>query len=137
MPGEPEYMPPNLPGNQRVYTQSTGNRIRVTSTGRRARRTEGGMIMRRRVAIGAAALAIGVGALAFAQDTQPIPGFGSGILKVSGTVDIGNTPLVLAHQAGEWKVVVANAPDVRVASLPAVSVAPPEFVRKGSRYEIT
>jgi hypothetical protein len=93
--------------------------------------------MRRRVAIQAAAVAIGVGVLAFAQETQPVPGFGSGILKVSGTVDIGNTPLVLAHQAGEWKVVVANAPDVRVASLPAVSVASPDFVLKGSRYEIT
>jgi hypothetical protein len=34
-------------------------------------------------------------------------------------------------------VVVANAPDVRVASLPAVSVASPDFVLKGSRYEIT
>jgi hypothetical protein len=93
--------------------------------------------MRRRVAIGAAAVAIGVSVLAFAQETQPIPGFGSGILKVAGTVDIGNTPLVLAHQAGEWKVIVASAPDVRVASLPAVSLASPDFVRKGSRYEIT
>ena len=102
--------------------------------------------MRIRVALGAAALTTVLGVLVFAQqETQKVPGFGSGIVKIEGTVDIANTPIVLAHQSGDWKVIVANAPDVRVAampdvrvaSMPSVSVAAPEFVTKGSRYSIT
>jgi hypothetical protein len=104
---------------------------------RRTRRIEGGKNMRMPAAIGAAALIIGVGVIALAQETQQLPGFGTGIVKVAGTVDIGNTPLVIAHQAGEWKMVVTNPVDVRVANTPTVSVASPDFVRKGSRYEIT
>jgi hypothetical protein len=93
--------------------------------------------MRMRAAIGAAALALGVGVIALAQETKPVPGFGTGIVKVEGTVEIGNMPLVLAHQAGEWKVIVTNPLDVRVANAPTVSVASPDFVQKGGRYEIT
>jgi hypothetical protein len=93
--------------------------------------------MSMRMAVGAALLTAGVGGFVFAQETQRLPGFGSGILKVEGTVDVGNTPLVLAHQSGEWKMVVANQPDVRVVNVAAVSIAPPDFVRKGGRYEVT
>lgn len=93
--------------------------------------------MRTRVALGAAALATILGVLAYAQETQKVPGFGTGIIKVEGTVDVGNMPLVLAHQSGEWKVTIANAPDVRVVSTPDVSVAAPAFLKKDSRYEIT
>lgn len=93
--------------------------------------------MRMPAAIGAAALIIGVGVIALAQETQQFPGFGTGIVKVAGTVDIGNMPLVLAHQAGEWKMTVTNPVDVRVANSPSVSLASPDFVRKGSRYEVT
>ena len=93
--------------------------------------------MRIRVALGAAALATILGVLVYAQETQKVPGFGTGIIKVEGTVDIGNMPLVLAHQSGEWKMTVANAPDVRVVGMPNVSVAAPAFLKKDGRYEVT
>lgn len=93
--------------------------------------------MRIRVALGAAALVSTLGAFLYAQEVQKVPGFGTGVVTVAGTVDIGNTPLVLAHQAGEWKVVLAAPPDVRVVNAPTVSVPTPAFLRSGSRYEIT
>jgi hypothetical protein len=93
--------------------------------------------MRMRVALGAAALVSTLGAFLYAQEVQKVPGFGTGVVTVAGTVDIGNTPLVLAHQAGEWKVVLAAPPDVRVVNAPSVSVPTPAFLRSGSRYEIT
>lgn len=94
--------------------------------------------MRIRAAIIPAALVlVALGAALYAQETKPVPGFGTGIVKVEGTVDIGNTPLVLAHQAGEWKVVLAAPPDVRVVNMPNVSIPAPEFLKKGARYEIT
>lgn len=95
--------------------------------------------MRMRVALGSAALALTtvLGVYLYGQETQKVPSFGTGIVTVAGTVDIGNTPLVLAHQAGEWKVVLAAPPDVRVVNVPNVSVPPPAFLRSGARYEIT
>lgn len=93
--------------------------------------------MRMRVALGAAALIALLGVFLYAQETQKVPSFGTGIVTVAGTVDIGNTPLVLAHQAGEWKVVLAAPPDVRVVNVPSVSVPAPAFVKAGGRYEIT
>lgn len=93
--------------------------------------------MRMRVALGAAALVSTLGAFLYAQEVQRVPGFGTGVVTIAGTVDIGNTPLVLAHQAGEWKVVLAAPPDVRVVNAPTVSVPTPAFLRSGSRYEIT
>lgn len=94
--------------------------------------------MRMRVALGVTALATVLGVVAYAQqETQRLPGFGTGIVKVEGTVDIGNMPLVLAHQSGEWKITIANAPDVRVVSTPDVSLAAPAFLKKDNRYEIT
>ena len=87
--------------------------------------------------VGSAALLLTVGAFLYAQETKPIPGFGTGIVKVEGTVDIGNTPLVLAHQSGEWKVVLATPPDVRVVNALSVSIPAPGFLKKDGRYEIT
>jgi hypothetical protein len=93
--------------------------------------------MRLRVALGSAALVITLGAFLYGQEAQKVPGFGTGVVTVAGTVDIGNTPLVLAHQAGEWKVVLAAPPDVRVVNAPSVSVPTPAFLKSGGRYEIT
>lgn len=63
------------------------------------------------------------------QDVRPVPGPGTGIVVVKGTVDIGNTPVVTAAQAGDWRVSLANTPDVRVAGL--------EFLKPGRRYQVT
>ena len=92
--------------------------------------------MRMRVALGAAALVGAFGMFLYAQEVQKVPGFGTGVVTVAGTVDIGNTPLVLAHQAGEWKVVLAAPADVRVVNAPSVSVPTPAFLKSGARYEI-
>lgn len=62
------------------------------------------------------------------QETRTTPGFGSGLTKVVGTVDIGNTPDVQAAQRGEWRVAVSNSPTVVVATA--------DFVRKDARYSI-
>jgi hypothetical protein len=91
--------------------------------------------MKVRTAMGALVAAAALGALAAAQEGQKLPGPGSGIIKIAGTVDVGNMPAVFAHQAGDWKMAVANVPDVRIST--PVAVAPPEFVRKGARYEVT
>ena len=72
--------------------------------------------------------------MAAQQETRPTPGFGSGIVKVVGTVDIGNVPEVVAAQRGEWRVAVANTAAVRVANTPTVLVANPEFVKTGTQY---
>ena len=94
--------------------------------------------MRMRVALGAAALAGTFGVFLYAQEVQKVPSFGSGVVSVTGTVDIGNTPLVLAHQAGEWKVVFAAPQDVRVVnSLPTSPPPTPSFLKAGGRYAIT
>ncbi len=68
---------------------------------------------------------------------QPLPGFGSGVLTVAGTIEVGNVPAVLANQQGEWRVAVANSPDVRITNTPTVTLAALPFVRLGGRYEIT
>jgi hypothetical protein len=68
---------------------------------------------------------------------QPFPGPGTGIMNVAGTVNVGNRPGVTAAQEGEWKVAVANAPDVRVSNVPTVLLAPLPFIKPGTRYVIT
>ena len=83
-----------------------------------------------------------LGVAAWAQQGQPRPGPGSGVVTVQGTVDIVNAPAV--RQEGDWKmslantpaVTVANTPAVTVANTPTVSLAPPEFVKTGGRYQI-
>jgi hypothetical protein len=68
-------------------------------------------------------------AAVYAQQTQPRPGPGSGIMAVEGTVAIGNIPTVNAT--------VTNTPSVQVTSVPPVGLAPLPFVRVGARYAIT
>ena len=64
----------------------------------------------------------------FAQLVQPVPGPGSGIVTVAGTVSVANTPSVNAAQTGEWKVTLAHTP--------AVLLTPPEFLRPRGRYDV-
>lgn len=67
---------------------------------------------------------------------EPRPSPGSGIVTVAGTVDVGNEPSVRAAQSGDWKVAVANTPDVTIANTPSVTVAAPHFVKTRTRYEV-
>jgi hypothetical protein len=71
------------------------------------------------------------------QEMRPTPGPGSGIMKVTGTVDVGNAPQVHAAQQGEWRIAVANRPDVRVVNTPEVIIPSPDFLKKGGRHTIT
>ena len=64
-----------------------------------------------------------------AQQTQPRPGPGSGIVTVEGTVDIRNMPAVRAAQQGEWRVSITNVPTVIAGPVP--------FLKAGQRYQIT
>jgi hypothetical protein len=81
----------------------------------------------------AAALIAGVSA----QEARSTPGLGTGIVNVRGTVEVANMVDVRAAQAGEWRVAVANVPDVRVTSTPVVEFAGTGFVSKGRRYDVT
>jgi len=92
--------------------------------------------MRVHVAVGAAVIAAGLGGFLYAQETQKVPGFGTGVIKVEGTVDIGNAPVVLAHQSGEWKMTLISPADVRVVNAPSVTVAAPAFLEKDGRYDV-
>jgi hypothetical protein len=69
------------------------------------------------------------------QQTQGRPGFGSGVVQVEGSVDVGTvkTPVsvngtVNANQVGTWNVAVSNSPSVVVAG--------PAFLRTGGRYSV-
>ena len=68
-----------------------------------------------------------------APQNASVPGVGTGVVQVRGTVSIGNTPAVsitnmpAVSQQGEWRVAVSNTPSVIVA-LPA-------FVRAGGVYD--
>jgi hypothetical protein len=42
-----------------------------------------------------------------------------------------------ARQSGDWKVAVANAPDVRVVNTPTVVQAPLPFLKAGVRLQVT
>lgn len=68
-------------------------------------------------------------AAAAQQDVRPVPGPGTGIVKVTGTVDVGTLPPVDAVQRGDWK--------VAVTSTPPVVVAPAAFLKAGGVYAIT
>ncbi|HXH05931.1 MAG TPA: hypothetical protein VNI83_05000 [Vicinamibacterales bacterium] len=80
--------------------------------------------------IGAAGL---IGAVALASrasglwaQTFPAPHAGTGVVTVTGSVEVANTPAVLARQAGEWQ--------VTIASLPPIALPPPGFLQVGGRY---
>ncbi|HXW04180.1 MAG TPA: hypothetical protein VD833_03030 [Vicinamibacterales bacterium] len=90
-----------------------------------------------RPAAAALTLAAGIGVGLLAQETQRFPGPTTGIVRVAGSVDVGNTPTVLARQSGEWKIGLAGPPDVRVTNVPTVSIATPDFLRAGSRWRLT
>jgi hypothetical protein len=45
--------------------------------------------------------------------------------------------LIQARQSGDWKVAVANAPDVRVVNTPTVVAAPLPFLKAGIRLQVT
>ena len=72
-----------------------------------------------------------------AQGVRPVPGPGTGMIMVEGTVNVGNTPSVNvanmppvnALQSGDWRVSVVSAP--------AVNVAAPEFLQTRRTYTIT
>jgi hypothetical protein len=66
------------------------------------------------------------------QEMLPKPGPGSGVTHVRGSVEVANSPTVLASQQGDWRVAVLNTPSVRVTEVPS-----PGFLRTGARYEIT
>jgi hypothetical protein len=65
------------------------------------------------------------------QGVKPVPGPGTGIVTVEGTVNVGNTPVVMvgntpmvnAVQGGAWKV--------------AASVPNPDFLQLNRSYTVT
>lgn len=87
--------------------------------------------MRKVLVVGSLALAAMVwsGVAAQQQEMQARPGPGSGVTRVTGSVDIGEMPDVHALQRGEWRVGITGVPEVRVAG--------PAFIRLSGRYEIT
>jgi hypothetical protein len=68
---------------------------------------------------------------------QSVPGPGSGIVIVQGEVDIRRLPSIDVGQRGDWKVSLANVPDVRVVNTPTVAAAPLAFLKVGGRYDIS
>jgi len=81
-------------------------------------------------AIGAAVLLWAV--VSAQQEVLPKPGPGSGIVRVTGSVDVSNAPEVQATQRGPWQVAINNVPSVKVAEMPG-----PSFLKRGLRYEVT
>jgi hypothetical protein len=87
-------------------------------------------------------LLTGAAVAAWAQQGQPRPGPGSGVVTVDGTVTLANAPGTTKE--GDWRVAVANTasvnvantPSVTVANTPSVSIAPPAFLTPGKRYQI-
>ena len=88
-----------------------------------------------------AAVLLAAGGLWWAQSAsgqvQSTPGFGSGVVQVRGTVDIGKLPPVDVGQRGDWKVSLATVADTRVVNIPTVALAVPAFVAEGGRYVVT
>jgi hypothetical protein len=91
--------------------------------------------MRTKLLMGALILVV---ALALVRSSngqvQSVPGPGTGVVFVSGKVDVEN--VVRAAQAGDWKMSVANVADVRVTNTPVVTLSALPFVSEGARYEI-
>ena len=71
-----------------------------------------------------------------ARQVQAVPGPGSGIITVNGTVDVANLPPLDVGQRGPWAVSIANAPDVRVTNTATVALAPASFLKIGGRYVV-
>ena len=70
------------------------------------------------------------------QGVRPVPGAGTGIVMVEGTVNVANTPTVnvanlppvSATQSGDWR--------VSVVGTSAVTLAHPDFVQARRSYTI-
>lgn len=78
----------------------------------------------------AAVLAIPVLLIAsLAAQVQPMPGPGTGVVTVTGKVDLGQVPPLRTAQEGEWRVTVTSAP-------PEVQ-APLGIARPRGRYLVT
>lgn len=81
----------------------------------------------------AAAAVVVVAILAWGQASNgqvyPAPTPGSGVVQVTGKVNVGNIVPVDAAQRGEWRVSVANTP--------AVAPVPLSFLKSGSTYAVT
>lgn len=67
---------------------------------------------------------------------QPVPGPGSGIVTVTGKVQIDDVVRV-TPAVPDWRVTVGNVPDVRVVNTHGVTLTLPSFVKVGGRYDIT
>jgi hypothetical protein len=67
---------------------------------------------------------------------QPVPGPGSGVVTVVGRVEVADG-MVHARQIGDWRVAVANTPDVRVVNTATVAPAPLPFLKTGVRLQVT
>ena len=78
---------------------------------------------------------LAVAALLWARSTdgqvQSVPGPGSGIVTVQGEVDIRRLPPIDVSQRGDWKVSLANVPDVRVVNTPLA------FLKVRGQYVVT
>ena len=67
---------------------------------------------------------------------QARPGAGTGVVTVTGTVDLGNAPPLRTLQSGDWRVAQQGDWKVAVTTAPPAVRAPLGFVRPGSRYEV-
>ena len=81
-------------------------------------------------------LAWGLQARGASSQVQQVPGPGSGVVSVVGRVEVADG-LIQARQSGDWKVLVANTPDVRVVNTPTVVPAPLPFLKAGVRLQVT
>jgi hypothetical protein len=70
------------------------------------------------------------------QDVRSTPGLGSGIVTVTGAVEVANSPTVEALQAGQWTVALAQPADVRLAGTSRIAFALPGIVQARGRYAI-
>jgi hypothetical protein len=76
-----------------------------------------------------AALAIVTWVQTSSGQVFPTPTAGSGVVAVTGRVDVGNVVPVDAAQRGEWRVAVTNSPTVAAVPLP--------FLKTGARVLVT
>jgi hypothetical protein len=94
--------------------------------------------MRNKVIIGVlCAVGAAIWARSSSGQVQAVPGPGTGIVIVKGTVDVGNVPIVEAVQRGEWRVSLPGPADVRVTNAPPAALASHVFLRVGGRYDVT
>jgi hypothetical protein len=85
------------------------------------------------IAVAVAAAALGLTARG---QVQTVPGPGSGVVTVTGRVEVVDG-MVRSSQNGDWKVTLANVPDVRVVNAATVVRAPLPFLQQGVRFKVT